>query len=106
MKVTNGVNQGGILSPILFIVYMDVILLKLKESRMRCHIGSTFCGTLGYTVDVSLLCPTLSSLKVMLSIADEFGKQFNVTFNALKYQLLVYSDTDNQIEGLEHNEFL
>ena len=39
----------------------------------------------------------------MLSFADEFGKQFNVIFNALKYQLLVYSNSDNPTEGLEHN---
>ena len=39
----------------------------------------------------------------MLSFVDEFGKQFNVAFNALKYQLFAYSNSDNQIEGLEHN---
>ena len=41
----------------------------------------------------------------MLSIANEFGKQLNGTFNVLKYQLLVhvYPNSDNQIKGLEHN---
>ena len=82
VKATDGVKQGGILSPILFIVYIDELLLKLKDSRIGCHTGSTFCGALGY---------------------DEFGKQFNATFSALKYQLLVYSNSDNQIEGLNHN---
>ena len=33
----------------------------------------------------------------MFIIADEFG-------NFLKYQLLVCSNSDNQIEGLEHND--
>ena len=64
-------------------MYIDERLLKFKKkSRKGCHIGSTFCGALDYTDDVSLSWPTLSSLKVMLSIDHEFGKQFNVTFNA------------------------
>ena len=44
VKVKN--KQGHILSPILFIVYMDELLLKLKESRIGFYIGNTFCGTL------------------------------------------------------------
>ena len=82
---------------------MYELMLKFKESRIGCHIGSTFCGALGCPDNVSMLSPTLSSLKVMLSIADDFSKHFNVSFNALKYQLSVYCNNDNQIEGLEHN---
>ena len=38
-------------------------------------------GISGWCVTV---VPSLSSLKAMLSIANECGKQFKVTFNALK----------------------
>ena len=33
-KATNGIKQGGVLSPILFNVYMDVLLKKLKLLRL------------------------------------------------------------------------
>ncbi len=37
--MTNGVKQGGVLSPTLFGVYIDGILLQLKKSGIGCHIG-------------------------------------------------------------------
>ena len=43
VDVYNGVKQGGVLSPILFTVYLDELLHKLGESRMGSHIGNVFC---------------------------------------------------------------
>ena len=36
-KVTNGVRQGGILSPRLFAVYVDALSKRLKQSNVGCH---------------------------------------------------------------------
>ena len=38
--VTNGVKQGGVLSPILFIMYIDELLVRLFMSKSGCHINS------------------------------------------------------------------
>ena len=100
VDVSNGVKQGGILSAI---VYMDVILTRLKKSGIGCHIGNIFCGAIGYADDVSLLCPSLSSLRMLLNITDVFGKEFNVDFNPNKYQLLVYRNNDESVYGIYHN---
>jgi hypothetical protein len=32
LDIRNGVKQGGVLSPILFCVYLDELLIGLKES--------------------------------------------------------------------------
>ena len=37
--VTNGVKQGGIISPILFCVYIDVILSRLHDAGVGCYLG-------------------------------------------------------------------
>ena len=37
--ISNGVRQGGILSPSLFAVYMDDLSSLLNTSRIGCHIG-------------------------------------------------------------------
>ena len=43
--VSNGVRQGGVLSPVLFSLYMDGLLYKLKESGVGCYIlGLSICG--------------------------------------------------------------
>ena len=37
-SVSNGVRQGGVLSPILFSVYLDCLLQKLADSGVGCHL--------------------------------------------------------------------
>ena len=66
IPVSNGVKQGGVLSPILFCIYIDKLLQRLKVSGYGCHIGDIFFGALGYTDDVTLLASRLSSLKCSL----------------------------------------
>jgi len=68
ISVSNGVKQGGVMSPILFTIYMDELLIILSMSGVGCYIGNTYCGSLGYADDVILLCPTLMSMRKMLSI--------------------------------------
>ena len=62
----NGVKQGGVLSPILFTVYIDELLLKLRSSGFGCYIDDTFVGPLGYADDVTLMSPSIRGLKQMV----------------------------------------
>ena len=46
ISVMNGVKQGGVLSPILFAVYTNGLLERLKNTGVGCHMGSRFVGAL------------------------------------------------------------
>ncbi len=46
--VVNGVKQGGVLSPLLFPVYIDGLLFRLEETGVGCHMGIRFIGTLAF----------------------------------------------------------
>jgi len=80
----NGIKQGSILSPVLFTVYMDSLLLKLEASGIGCKIGQHYFGALSYADDLSLLCPTLNGFQRMLSICQQFGEEFGVKYNPTK----------------------
>ena len=66
--VSNGVRQGGVLSPLLFSVYMDGLIEVLSESGVGCYWGHHFVGTFCYADDVVLLAPCVSALRRMLDI--------------------------------------
>ena len=57
---SNGVKHGGILSPILFCVYMDELISRLKQSGVGCFIGDIYLDRLGYADDLCLLTSTRS----------------------------------------------
>ena len=52
-------------------------------------------GALGYADDIVIIVPTVCSLKSMLHICDDFGKEFHVKFNSNKYQFSHYPCTTN-----------
>jgi len=51
--IRSGVKQGGISSPVLFCIYIDRLLVRLKQSKIRCWIGNTFVGALAYADDIT-----------------------------------------------------
>ncbi len=46
LNVCNGVKQGGVLSPVLFAVYMDGLLRQLKDSRVGWYMGKHCVGAI------------------------------------------------------------
>ena len=88
-NVSNGVRQGGVLSPLFFSVYIDELLNKLKKSGFGCNIGSYYFGALGYADDVVLLCPTKEGLKNMIKICEAYANEHDLIFNGNKSKLLV-----------------
>ncbi len=44
VNVSNGVKQGGVISQILFCIYMDGFLNELANSGVGCYMGGVFAG--------------------------------------------------------------
>ncbi len=76
--VVNGVKQGWVLSPLLFAVYIDGLLIRLEETGVGCHMGIRFIGTLAFEDDLNLLSPTLSGLKILIDVYEKYAKEFNI----------------------------
>lgn len=88
-QVDNGVKQGGVLSPVLFTVYLDELLVRLSKSRAGCYLESTFAGAYAYADDIILLSPSVLGLVEMLKICELYANEFQVIFNASKSKLVV-----------------
>ncbi len=89
-SAVNGVRQGGVLSPILFNIYFDEMLSRLRENGIGCKIGSHFVGALAYADDVTLICPSRKGLQEMINVCEKFGQEYCVNFNAKKTQCIAF----------------
>ena len=85
--MTNGVQQGRVLSPILFTVYIDELLQHLQKLGVGCHWEGMFVGGLCYADDLALIAPSAHALRRMLQVCSDFASEKNLTFNAGKTQL-------------------
>ena len=47
-KVYNGAKQGGVLSPVLFALYIDELFERLANCGHGCHVGIVFVGCISY----------------------------------------------------------
>ena len=83
-RVLCGVRQGGILSPILFNLYVDELIKKLRRNGDGCYFSTCFVGCILYTDDLLLLSPTVAGLQRMLDVCSIYGAMYNILFNPAK----------------------
>ena len=64
--ISNGVQQGGILSPSLIAVYMDDLSSLLNTSRIGCHIDDVCINHIFYADDLCLMAPCAIALQLSI----------------------------------------
>jgi len=50
-----GIRQGGVLSLFLIAIYVDDLIVKLRQSVFGLYVGSLFVGCILYADDIALL---------------------------------------------------
>ena len=53
--IYNGGKQGGVISPLLFSIYIDNLFLELRPRGLDYHVGLTYAGAFGYADDIALI---------------------------------------------------
>merc|ERR1712240_384036 len=96
--------MGGVLSPLLFSVYMDELLEKLKENGSGCHIVNQFVGAFGYADDLILLCPSVSGMNEMIKICEEYAHIHSILFNGKKSKYLIFGNFRYDVTIKVNNE--
>ena len=87
----NGIKQGGVLSPVLFCVYIDELICRLSQLRVGCYLGHKFTGVLTYADDITLMAPTHEATMQMLKVCEDCAREYDVLFNSSKSQVLLFS---------------
>ena len=85
----NGVKQGGILSPKLFNIYVDVLSQKWNEIPVGCSFNGTVINHL-YADGLALIAPSSNGMQKLITECESYAEVYGLKFNELKSVLLSF----------------
>ena len=88
-NVSNGIKQGGLLSPYLFNIYIDDLSKVLNSSGVGCLAGITLVNHLSYADDMVLLAPSKRGLQVLLDMCSSYALLHNILYNTEKSYCMI-----------------
>ena len=88
---TNGVAQGGILSPRFFNVYniIDDLSIALSNSKYGCSFEGCSVNHLSYADDMVILSRSANALQKLLDICSAYSEQRDIVYNVKKSVCMV-----------------
>jgi len=82
--VSNGVRQGGVLSPYLFAVYLDDLSNELNNIKAGCYIGEVLLNHLMFSDDICVFCPSVRWLQRIPDVCQAYAESHGIIFNCSK----------------------
>ena len=92
-----GVWQGCILSPLLFSVYTEKLILRVKGTGVGMKVGSERLGILLYADDVIIMSESARDLQCMLNEIYYYSQDFCVKFSEEKSKVIVVNGVQDDI---------
>ena len=83
-----GVRQGGVLSPILFTLYVDDVILKLRAANLGCSLQNVYVGCIMYADDLVLITSSLCTLQAMINICTQEISYLDMSLNVAKSSII------------------
>ena len=83
-RCSNGIRQGGQLSPLLYNVYRDDLNHHLQATVAGCHVAGTWVNSLSYADDIVLLAPTVSALQTLLEVCRAYAGPHDIVYITMK----------------------
>ena len=78
------------MSPYLFTVYIDDLIVQLRQTGYGIHVGQIFVGCALYADDIALLSTSCYGLQKLVDVCIYYGAIWDIKFNPLKSQLITF----------------
>ena len=94
-----GTRQGGVLSPWLFLVFIDDLIEELKNTKAGIFLGSLYFGSPMFADDLTMLSRLKSGLDRMLKTAWEYSQKWIFNFSVTKTVILIFGESQQEHEA-------
>jgi hypothetical protein len=69
-RLNVGVRQGGVLSPLLFAMFIDDLVSRVKSANAGCYLSLSCCCIFLYADDILLLSPSVAGLQLLVNACE------------------------------------
>ena len=86
-------SKGGILSPLLFNVYINRLIEDVQQMRQGCSLGYVKTNIIGYAEDILLTSPFGSGLQSLINRVCYFLDELSLSINPwsiLSEDMIIY----------------
>ncbi len=98
--VSNGVRQGGVLSPRLFNIYMDGLSSALNRSGTGGSFGGRTLNHMMYADDICIISLSSAGLQLLLNMCNDYCIEHDLVFNVKKSQCMFFRCSVNKKSAL------
>ena len=84
VKLHAGVRQGGVLSPYLFALLVDDVLVRMNNCGLGCRFKSLIVNAIMYADDLLLLSISLTDLQTMVNLCTKMFIELDLPININK----------------------
>ena len=97
--VTRGTRQGSVLSPYLFNIFINQLLLDLNNCDAGVRIGDTLYNSMAYADDITLFSTNVQDLQNLIDVCDAYSKRWKFKFGVEKSKCMIVEKSKCMIVG-------
>ena len=90
------IRQRCILSPILFSMYTEGLLDRLRRMNAGVSVGRDKVCMLLYADDVVVMTESAKELQSLLDVVNEYGRDFGVNFSCKKSKVMIVNRSEDE----------
>ena len=76
INISQGVKQGAVLSPLLYSLYVNDLLVELENSGLGARLGNIYTAAPMYADDLALIATSPEELQGMLDVVQEYAQKW------------------------------
>jgi len=90
-QVEQGLRQGCVLSPLLFLIFINGMIRDLKDTRVGVSIRRRKLNNFCFADDAVLVAESRRDLQVLLNAAEKYANSWKLSFNVSKCKVMVFN---------------